>query len=29
MEEINDISTYIADAIAEDIYNFNLTENLN
>jgi hypothetical protein len=29
MEEINDISTYIADAIADDIYNYYLTEILN
>jgi hypothetical protein len=29
MEEINDISVYIADAIAEDIYTYYLTEILN
>jgi hypothetical protein len=29
MEEINDISVYIADAIADDIYNYYLTEILN
>lgn len=29
MEEINDISEYIADAIADDIYNYYLTEILN
>jgi hypothetical protein len=29
MEEINDISVYIADAIADDLYNYYLTEILN
>jgi hypothetical protein len=29
MEDINDISVYIADAIADDIYNYYLTEILN
>jgi hypothetical protein len=29
MEEINDISVYIAEAIADDLYNYYLTEILN
>lgn len=29
MEEINDISVYIADAIADDLYTYYLTEILN
>ena len=29
MDEIQDISVYIADAIADDIYNYYLTEILN